>query len=142
MIALTTQPIERQQVISAVECPEAGAIVTFDGTVRNHARGKTVTHLFYEAYDAMAMKEMQSIAGAALQKWSIRRLAMVHRVGRMEIGDSSIFIAVSSDHREQAFGACRFTIDSLKSRVPIWKKEYYLDGDIWIEDYQGRTSGV
>lgn len=139
MIALTTQPIDRREVAAAVECSEAGAIVTFDGTVRNHARGRTVTHLFYESYDAMALKEMKAIAAQALSTWSIRRLAMVHRIGRMEIGDSSIFIAVSSDHRDEAFRACRFVIDTLKTRVPIWKKEYYLEGEVWVEDYQGRT---
>ena len=135
MIRIVRERIEASEVIAAVRCPEAGAIVTFDGTVRNHARDKLVTHLFYEAYDHMAVQEMETIRDRALARWPIRELAIVHRVGRLEIGDSSVFIAVSADHRGDAFEACRSVIDSLKTTVPIWKKEFYVDGEVWVEDY-------
>jgi molybdopterin synthase catalytic subunit len=135
LISLTTEPINHEQIVASVECPEAGAVATFDGVVRNNARGKMVTHLFYEAYDGMALKEMESIAESILQGQSILRLALVHRIGKLEIGESSIFIAVSSGHRAEAFQACRTAIDQVKARVPIWKKEYYVDGEIWVDNY-------
>ena len=94
-----------------------------------------VTHLFYQAYDGMALKEMEAIAKSILQGQSILRLAIVHRIGKLEIGESSIFIAVSSGHRADAFQACRAAIDQVKARVPIWKKEYYVDGEIWVDSY-------
>ncbi len=116
--------------------------MTFDGTVRNHARDKPVTHLFYEAYDQMAVKEMEAIRERALARWPIRKLAIVHRVGRLEIGETSVFIAVSSDHRGHAFQACQFVIDELKRRVPIWKKELYADGSsIWVNCAESNRSG-
>ena len=135
MISLTTEPIKHELITTSVECPEAGAIATFDGVVRNNSRGKMVTHLFYQAYDGMALKEMEAIAKSILQGQSILRLAIVHRIGKLEIGESSIFIAVSSGHRADAFQACRAAIDQVKARVPIWKKEYYVDGEIWVDSY-------
>ena len=122
-------------MIEEASSPKAGAIVTFDGVVRNHARGKKVTHLYYEAYPKMAEKEMTKIREETIKRWSLEGMAMVHRIGRLEIGDSSVFIAISSSHRAEAFEACRFAIDSLKTSVPIWKKEHYEDGEIWIEGY-------
>ncbi len=142
MIKISSEEINIQEVIAAVRCPGAGAIATFDGTVRNHARGKKVTHLFYEAYEKMATTELESIREKALHRWPLRELAAVHRTGRLEIGDSSVFIAVSSDHRADAFEACRFVIDSLKRRVPIWKKEFYADGEIWVEGYADHVPGI
>jgi molybdopterin synthase catalytic subunit len=109
--------------------------VTFDGVVREHARGKAVTHLFYEAYPRMALKEMEKIRLEAMSRWPIHEMAIVHRVGRLEIGESSVFVAVSSAHRGDAFEACRHAIDTLKKTVPIWKKEHYRDGEVWIEGY-------
>ena len=139
MISLTNEPINHAEIVNSVECPEAGAIATFDGVVRNNARGKMVTHLFYEAYDGMALKEMESIAKSILKEQSILRLAIVHRIGKLEIGESSILIAVSSGHRAEAFQACRTTIDRVKERVPIWKKEYYVAGEFWVESYSGSS---
>ncbi len=130
-------PIDRLAVLKAVFRPDAGAVVTFDGTVRNHARGKPVTHLYYETYREMALREMENIRQRALQQWSLGELAIVHRVGRLDIGESSVFVAVSSAHRAEAFQACRFTIDTLKTTVPIWKREHYQDGEVWIEGYGG-----
>ncbi len=137
MIELVERPIDHAAVVEAVQSPEAGAVVTFDGTVRRTARGKQVRHLHYEAYPAMAVKEMAKIREEALRRFPILDLAIVHRIGRMEIGESSVFIAVSSAHRGDAFQACRFAIDTLKTTVPIWKKERYLDGEVWIEEYGG-----
>ena len=135
MICMVDSTIDRRKVVDSVAGPCSGAIVTFDGTVRDNARGKTVTHLSYEAYPEMALKELQKIRDQAMQRWPLNRMAIVHRIGRMEIGESSVFIAVSSAHRGDAFEACRFAIDTLKTTVPIWKKEHYQDGEVWIEGY-------
>lgn len=135
MIRIVEGQIDRNEVIEKASSSRAGAIVTFDGVVRDHARGKKVTHLYYEAYSKMAEKEMAKIRKETIKRWSLEGMAMVHRTGRLEIGDSSVFIAISSSHRAEAFEACRFAIDSLKTSVPIWKKEHYEDGEIWIEGY-------
>lgn len=135
MIQLVTTPIDRDQVVRSVASPRAGAVVTFEGVVRDHARGKTVTHLFYEAYPEMAETEMARIREQALERWPLQGLSIVHRTGRLAIGESSVFIAVASAHRADAFEACRFVIDTLKTSVPIWKKEHYQDGEVWIEGY-------
>ncbi len=135
MIRIVEGPIDRNAVIEGASSSKAGAMVTFDGVVRNHARGKKVTHLYYEAYPEMAEKEMKKIRQETLERWSLEGMAMAHRTGRLEIGDSSVFIAISAAHRAEAFEACRFAIDSLKTTVPIWKKEHYEDGEIWIEGY-------
>ena len=137
MIEIVTSPIDPKQVVEAVSSPAAGAVVTFDGTIRNHARGKPVTHLFYEAYAPMALKELKKIQREAMRRWPLQKMALVHRLGRMEIGESSVFIAVSAAHRADAFEACRFAIDTLKTNVPIWKKEFYEDGEVWIEGSGG-----
>ncbi len=135
MIRIVESKIDREAIVQSVSTPESGAIATFDGMVRNHAREKPVTHLHYEAFPEMALKEMEKIRAEALQRWPLNGMAIVHRVGRMEIGESSVFIAVSSAHRKDAFEACRFAIDTLKTTVPIWKKEHYEDGEVWIEGY-------
>ncbi len=140
MIKITRKEIDIQEVLETVQSPDAGAVVTFDGTVRNYARGKAVTHLFYEVYEEMAARELESIREEALCRWPLRKLVIVHRTGRLEIGDSSVFIAVSSAHRSDAFSACSFVIDRLKTRAPIWKKEFYADGEIWVEGYADHLS--
>jgi len=133
MIRIVETEICQSEIVRQVSSKGAGAVVTFDGTVRDNARGKEVTHLFYEAYPEMAIKELAKIRTQALEKWPLEQVAIVHRVGKMEIGESSVFIAVSSPHRADAFDACRFIIDELKTSVPIWKKEHYQDGEVWIE---------
>ena len=135
MIRIVESRIDRQEIVKSVSSPESGAIVTFDGTVRNHARGKPVTHLHYEAFPEMATKELEKIRAEAMRRWPLNGMAIVHRIGRMEIDESSVFIAVSAAHRQDAFEACRFAIDTLKTTVPIWKKEHYQDGEVWIEGY-------
>lgn len=133
MIRIVEEKILPDEVVRSVSSEKAGAVVTFDGTVRDSARGKAVTHLFYEAYPEMAVKELEKIRNRAADRWPLEGVSIVHRVGRLEIGESSVFIAVSSPHRADAFEACRFIIDELKSHVPIWKKEHYQDGEVWIE---------
>lgn len=139
MIEIVEAPIDKSRVAASVLTPETGAVVTFDGTVRNNARGKKVTHLYYDAYPEMASRELEKIRLRALQSWSLEEVSVVHRIGRMEIGESSVFIAVSAAHRQQAFQACQFVIDTLKTSVPIWKKEFYEDGESWIEGYGGQS---
>lgn len=135
IVEIIEAAIDPMSVMRSVSSPRAGAVVTFDGVVRDHARGKEVSHLFYETYSEMALKEIIKIRDQALSRWELHGAAIVHRVGRLRIGESSVFIAVSSSHRAQAFEACRFIIDTLKTTVPIWKKEHYQDGEVWIEEY-------
>ena len=135
MIRIVEHEIDREEATRSVSSSGSGAVVTFDGTVRDNARGQQVLHLYYEAFPEMAVKEIGKIHDEAMRLWPLQGMAIVHRIGRMEIGESSVFIAVSSAHRKDAFEACRFAIDTLKTTVPIWKKEHYDNGDIWIEGY-------
>jgi len=116
----------------AVASPHAGAIVTFAGTTRAENAGRVVTRLEYEAYEPMALSEMRRLAREAGERWLIVRIAMSHRVGLVDIGEISVAIAVSAAHRGEAFEACRFAIDRLKEVVPIWKKEHFEGGEVWI----------
>lgn len=129
---VTTEPLDPEAVARAVAWPGAGAVVTFTGTVRDTARGKTVQALEYEAYPPAAEQAFRQIAEEIRQRWAIERVAIVHRVGRLEIGDASVVIAVAAPHRAEAFDACRYAIDRLKQIAPIWKKEIYEDGEVWI----------
>jgi len=137
MIEIVKHPIDREAVVRFVSNPASGSLVTFDGRVRDHARGKGVTSILYEAYEGMACVQMAKIRQQALERWPISEVAVVHRIGHMEIGETSIFIAVSSAHRKEGFEACRFIIDTIKTKVPIWKKEFYVDGDVWVDGFQG-----
>lgn len=132
LCSLTREPIDESQVRQEVYAPECGAVVSFAGVVRNHSRGRQVEYLCYEAYENMALKQMQNIAQEAAKRWDAR-VAMVHRLGRLEVGETSLVIAVTTPHRQQAFEACRWCIDTLKEQVPIWKKEACSDGTFWIE---------
>jgi molybdopterin synthase catalytic subunit len=133
MIAdITPEPIIMEPLIAHVERPEAGAVVTFAGNVRNHSRGRRVQYLEYDAYVPMAERKLCEIAAEAERRWNCR-IAVRHRIGRLEIGEPSVLIAVSSAHRATAFDACRYVIDTLKVVVPIWKKEVWEGGEVWIE---------
>ena len=132
MIQIVTEPIGIDRVLESVRDPSAGAIDLFIGTTRDHSRDKKVIALEYEAYTPMALRLMCEIAGELRARWSVRNVAIVHRVGRLMIGEASIVIAVSSAHRKDAFEACRYAIDTLKKTVPIWKKEFFEDGEIWV----------
>ena len=130
MIRLQLTSIDIEEVLCSVSTPAAGAIDVFVGTTRNHADGKSVKALDYEAYEAMALKEMEKIEKEAGDRWKVENIAIVHRLGCVEVGASSVVIAVAAAHRQEAFDACRFIIDTLKERVPIWKREEFSDGSI------------
>jgi len=133
MIRLVREAINAASLMEELGSPRAGAVVTFDGRVRDHSHGKSVTHLFYEAYEPMARSELETIEAEARASWPLEEVVIVHRLGRMEIGESSVFIAVSCAHRAEAFEACRHIIDRIKVTVPIWKKEFSADGEAWVE---------
>jgi molybdopterin synthase catalytic subunit len=133
MFRLVREPIDAQQILQTLQKPEDGAIVVFDGVVRNHVRNKAVRFLEYDAYESMALKKLREIGERAKSEYEIRDIAIVHRLGHMEVGECSVIIAVASAHRGPAFDACRFAIDTIKQIVPIWKKEFYADGEIWVE---------
>jgi molybdopterin synthase catalytic subunit len=111
-----------------------GGIVTFIGAVRDHARGHAIRHLEYEAYPEMAVREMEKIADEAARRWPDARVAIGHRSGHLEIGEIAVVVAAAAPHRAEAFAACRFAIDTLKQTVPIWKKEFSVDGEHWVDD--------
>lgn len=127
------EKIDTSEVLEGIKRGEDGAAVVFEGVVRNHTRGRRTLHLEYEAYEAMALKELENLAMQALGEFPIRDVAIVHRLGRLEIGETSVLIVVASAHRGAAFEACRQVIDRLKRTVPIWKKEYFEDGAVWAD---------
>jgi MoaE-MoaD fusion protein len=129
---VTDEVISEADVSKLVANPEAGAIVTFLGTVRDNARGRKVLSLDYEAYPPAAERMLQQIGDEIRDRWAIEQCAIVHRMGHLAIGEASVAIAVASAHREDAFDACRYAIDRIKEIVPIWKKEFYDDGETWI----------
>jgi molybdopterin synthase catalytic subunit len=133
MFRLTSEPIDAAGLRAMLENPACGACVTFEGLVRNHNDGRTVLRLEYEAYGALALKEGESILRAARAKFRIEEAACVHRTGMLEIGDMAVWVGVSSAHRGEAFEACAWIIDTVKQRVPVWKREHYADGtDEWV----------
>jgi len=133
MFRVTTEPLNVQQVNDLVKRPTDGAVVTFDGIVRDNFDGRSVRYLEYEAYAAMAEKKLAEIGAEVQHKFAIGAIAMVHRIGRLEIGESSIVIAVAAPHRHAAFEACSYAMDRVKAEVPVWKKEFFTDGaDHWV----------
>ena len=133
LCALVRTRIETSEIVEQMKAAPDGAVVVFEGIVRNHSGGRSTLYLEYEAYEAMAIAKMRAIGSEMREKFSIRRYAMVHRLGRLEIGETSVLIVVCSAHRGAAFDACRFGIDTLKRSVPIWKKEFFRDGAVWAE---------
>jgi len=125
--------IDAKQVVDGLKRGEDGAALVFEGVVRNQTRGRRTLYLNYEAYEDMALRQLESLASEAINKFQIRDVAIVHRLGRLEIGETSVLIAVASAHRGPAFDACRWVIDTLKKKVPIWKKEYFEDGAVWAD---------
>ena len=126
-------PIDMQGTLATLKRGDDGAVVTFEGVVRNQTRGRRTLYLNYEAYEDMALQQLEQLAADALRKFQIRDLAIIHRLGRLEIGETSVLIVVVSAHRVAAFDACRWLIDTLKRTVPIWKKEYFEDGAVWAD---------
>ena len=132
-IEITRALIPNAEIAVQVRTDGDGAVVAFDGCVRNQSHGRATLYLEYEAYEAMALAKMQEIAAHIHAQYAICKVAMVHRLGRLEIGETSVFIAVSAEHRAAAFDACRYAIDTLKKTVPIWKKEFFADGAVWAD---------
>ena len=131
-ITISGKPLDIQSGIEWVMSPQSGGIDIFIGTVRDSTKGKRVIRLEFEAYEPMALKEMEKIAAQAFEKWPVQKLLIHHRVGILEVGQVPVIIAVSCAHRDAAFEACRFVIDTLKQTVPIWKKEIFEDGEVWV----------
>jgi molybdopterin synthase catalytic subunit/molybdopterin converting factor small subunit len=131
--AIVREVIETASILKSIKRPEDGAAAVFEGMVRNHTRGRRTLYLDYEAYEEMALKQMEELAERALAEFKIRDVAIVHRLGRLEIGETSVLIVVASAHRAAAFDACRWLIDTLKRTVPIWKKEHFEDGAVWAD---------
>ena len=130
---IVRERIDSQAILERIKRPEDGAAVLFDGVVRNNTRGRQTLYLDYEAYEDMALQQMEDLAAQAIEKFGVRDVALVHRLGRLEIGETSVLIAVASAHRGPAFEACRWLIDTLKRTVPIWKKEFFVDGAVWAD---------
>lgn len=133
LIRLQREPIDAGLLVAQAKEGEAGAVVVFDGIVRNNTRGRPTLYLDYEAYEGMALSQMQALARDARQRFGVLRVALVHRLGRLQVGETSVLIVVVSAHRAQAFDACRWIIDTLKKTVPIWKKEWFEDGAVWAD---------
>jgi molybdopterin synthase catalytic subunit len=130
---ITHEVIPTEELARQLKSSEDGAVVTFEGIVRNHSHGRTTMYLEYEVYEPMAVRKMQEIGHEIMRKYAIDRVGMIHRVGRLEIGETSVAIIVTAAHRKVAFEACHHAIDRLKQIVPIWKKEYFEDGAVWAE---------
>lgn len=132
-VALVREPIDTAAISAALRQPADGAISLFDGIVRNNSRGRQTLYLDYEAYEPMALEMLRSLASEAGARWQVREVAIVHRLGRLEVGETSVFIAVAAAHRAPALDACHWLIDTLKKTVPIWKKEHFVDGAVWAD---------
>jgi len=131
---ISERPLDVGDAVARVAGPDMGGIVTFIGAVRDHARGRAIRHLEYEAYPEMAVREMEKIADEAARRWPQARVAIGHRAGHLEIGEIAVVVAAAAPHRAEAFLACRFAIDTLKETVPIWKKEFAEGGEYWVDD--------
>ncbi len=138
MFRVTRKGIDLLILVRSVTDPQAGAIVTFIGSTRNHNEGRQVTSLEYDGYEPMAEKELARIGREAQEKWSICKIAIVHRIGAVPISEPSVMIAVSAAHRDDAYRASRFAIDEIKKTVPIWKKEFFEGGEVWIGTQTGQ----
>jgi MoaE-MoaD fusion protein len=136
---LTREPIPTHGLSEQLKSPQDGAVVVFEGIVRDNSRGQKTLYLEYEAYEPMALQKMEEIRNEVKQRFSVDRVDMIHRLGRLEIGETSVAIIVTSAHRRAAFEACHYAIDRLKQIVPIWKKEYFEGGAVWAEGEQGKT---
>jgi len=132
-VALVREPINADAIVRAIKAGGDGAVCVFDGIVRDNTRGRATLHLDYEAYEEMALKQMQLLRAEAIEHFGVREVAIVHRLGRLQIGETSVLIVVASAHRGAAFEACRWVIDTLKKTVPIWKKEQFVDGAVWAD---------
>lgn len=133
LVQIVREPIQKERIVNAVKSGGDGAVCVFDGIVRDNTRGRATLHLDYEAYGEMALNQMHALREEAKAKFGVREIAIVHRLGRLFVGETSVLIAVSSAHRGAAFDACRYVIDTLKKTVPIWKREQFADGAVWAD---------
>jgi molybdopterin synthase catalytic subunit len=133
VIQITRDVLDRDALVAAVSHPSVGGVVVFEGVVRDNARGKQVRYLEYDVYPEMAIEQIRAIVAEAEKRWGVDRVAVAHRIGRLEIGEASVMIVVATPHRAEAFEACRYIIDTLKTTVPIWKKEVATNGEEWVE---------
>jgi len=137
VIEITDEPLDPEEITAKVRRDSNGAVVTFLGTTRDFTAGRTVLHLEYEAYRPMADSKLAEIVDEIRERWSIEDVAIAHRLGRLEIGDTSLIVAVASPHREAAFAACQYSVDRIKEMVPIWKKEFFEGGEVWVGSQEG-----
>jgi molybdopterin synthase catalytic subunit len=133
MISVQREDIDVDAVLESVKTAGSGCVVGFLGTVRDTSEGRSVERMSVEVYEDMAVKQLSTIRDEALEQFGVNGVAVVHRYGDLEVGDGIVYIAVSAGHRDEAFRACRYVIDELKERVPLWKKEYTADGEVWVE---------
>ena len=139
-VIIQKEEIDITALISQLGTEGDGAVVAFTGRARNMSRGKSVDHLEYEIYNSMALKELQRIVDEAAEKWALNNCVVIHRYGSVAVGETSIFIGISSPHRDESYESSRYIIDEIKKRVPVWKKEFYRDGSSWI--IPGNTAGT
>ncbi len=132
-VAIVTERIDGERMLAGLKAGTDGAVCVFDGIVRNNTRGRETLHLDYEAFEPMALKEMRALREQAIKQFGVRDVAIVHRLGRLTVGETSVWIGVASAHRGAAFDACRWVIDTLKKTVPIWKREQFVDGAVWAD---------
>ncbi len=142
MIQIDDKEIDIPALLASVVAPESGGIDVFIGTTRNHSKGKKVIRLEYETYLPMAVKLMGEIENEIRKRWDVHKISIIHRTGVVPVMDASVAIAVSAAHRKEAFEACRYAIDELKKRVPIWKKEIFEDGEVWVENVESKLPGA
>ena len=133
IVRIVREPVEAEKLVSAAKQGEDGAVVVFDGIVRNNSRGRQTQYLDYESYEEMALKQMRELAAQARERFGVRHVSIVHRLGRLSVGETSVLIVVASAHRAQAYDASRWLIDTLKKTVPIWKRETFADGAVWAD---------
>lgn len=136
MFDITREPLDPQPLVEAVRRDESGAVALFYGVVRNENMGRSVQYLEYDAYPQMAIKKMKEVADEIRSKFPVTGVGILHRIGRLEIGETSLLVAVSSGHRGEAFEACHYAVDRIKQIVPVWKKEVWDDGEEWIEGHR------
>jgi molybdopterin synthase catalytic subunit len=132
-VEITDGVIPAAEIVAGIKAGSDGAVCVFDGIVRDNSRGRKTLYLDYEAYREMALEQMRGLSGEAVTKFGVRDVVLVHRLGRLEVGETSVLVVVASAHRGAAFDACRWLIDTLKKTVPIWKKEHFVDGAIWAD---------
>jgi molybdopterin synthase catalytic subunit len=142
MFAITREPLNPAPLVEAVRRDESGAVALFYGVVRNENMGRNVQYLEYDAYPEMAIKKMKEVADEVRAKFPVTGIGVLHRIGRLEIGETSLLVAVSSAHRGDAFAACHYAVDRIKQIVPVWKKEVWEDGEAWVEGHVPEVPGA